>query len=77
MLSSAESEEKCSLGVIICSPAQPWHNRHEKSCKTNIENMKQLSDPEMPCYVKSVPLSFYFLFLLLCFLQANSSPGIC
>lgn len=62
MLSSAESEEKCCLGIIIGSHAQPWHNRHEKSCKTNTENMKQLTDPQMLCYVESMPPFFLLSF---------------
>lgn len=62
MLSSAESEEECCLGVIACSPAQPCHNKHEKSCKTNAENMKQLIDPQVPCNVESVPPFFLLSF---------------
>lgn len=62
MFSSAESEEECCLGAIACSRAQPCQNKHEESCKTNTENIKQLTDPQMPCNVESVPPFFLLSF---------------
>lgn len=38
-----------------------FHNRHEKSCKTNTENMKQLTDPQISCHVENTP-PFFLLF---------------